>query len=881
MEKYQGLSSKQAGKLLEEYGENRLKAQKKTGALGIFAGQFRDALIMILLAATVLSVLMGDIAEALTIIAIVFLNALLGFLQEYRTEKTLEKLGELSAPSAAVVRDGAVQRVDARQVVPGDILLLQAGARVAADAEVLESTGLMCDESMLSGESAGVEKQPGSGAAGKVYMGTLVTRGKGVCRVTKTGQQTEMGGIAGMLGSIETQQTPLQKRLAQLSKWIGIGCLFICGAVALTGILRGEPVMDMLLTGISLSVAAVPEGLPAIVTIALALSVGRMVKRNALVRRLHAVETLGCANVICSDKTGTLTENKMTVTRVRTPQASYEVSGSGYRCEGELTRGGRRADTGQDPALLRLLEIAAVCNNASLSPGRGGRQKKGQPEILGEPTEAALLVLAAKGGISREKSGYAVEREIPFDSTRKMMSVLARAPGGERLLMMKGAPDLLLQRCTFVLEKGGIQPLTPQLRRRILEENNRFAADALRVLGFCFRKAAAGDLYEGDMVFVGLAGLIDPPRKEAYDAVLKCRRAGIKPVMITGDHAVTARAIAKQLSIFREGDRVVTGQELDDLNDRQLKELLPKISVFARVTPAHKLRIVRAFKAQGNVVAMTGDGVNDAPAVKEADIGVSMGVTGTDVTKEAASVILLDDNFATLVYAVEEGRAIYQNIRKFIRYLLSCNIGEVFTMFFAMLAGMPVPLIPIQILLVNLVTDGLPAIALGLEPAERDVMDQPPRGAGESVFSRGLAGTIITRGLLIGLTTVSVFVSLLQGSGSLQTARTGALLTLVSTQLIHVFECKSETRGLFSINPFDNPALLGAAVLSAAAMYFALYNPFLAKIFFTAPLTGSQLFIVFSCCLAVPAASGLIAAVKNAGRRRMRGRPGKLVGKRV
>lgn len=870
VEKYQGLSSKQAGKLLAEYGENRLKAQKKAGALGIFAGQFRDALIMILLAATVLSVLMGDIAEALTIIAIVFLNALLGFLQEYRTEKTLEKLGELSAPSAAVVRDGAVQRIDARYVVPGDILHLEAGGRVPADAEVLESTGLQCDESMLSGESAGVEKQPGSGAAGKVYMGTLVTRGKGVCRVTKTGQDTEMGSIAGMLGSIETQQTPLQKRLAQLSKMIGIGCLLICAVVAATGILRGEPVMDMLLTGISLSVAAVPEGLPAIVTIALALSVGRMVKRSALVRRLYAVETLGCANVICSDKTGTLTENKMTVTRVRTLEGSYEVSGSGYRCEGEITCGGRKADMAKDPALLRLMEIAAVCNNASFSSGRGMRREK--EAVFGEPTEAALLVLAAKAGISREKSGYTLEKEIPFDSTRKMMSVLVRASNGERLLMMKGAPDLLLQRCTAVLAKGGIQPLTPQLRSRILEENNRFAADALRVLGFCLRKAAAGDLYEGDMVFAGLVGLIDPPRREAFDAVLKCRRAGIKPVMITGDHAVTARAIAKELSIFREGDRVVTGRELDDMDNGQLEAMLPKISVFARVTPAHKLRIVRAFKAQGSVVAMTGDGVNDAPAVKEADIGVSMGITGTDVTKEAAAVILLDDNFATLVYAVEEGRAIYQNIRKFIRYLLSCNIGEVFTMFFAMLAGMPVPLIPIQILLINLITDGLPAVALGLEPAEKDVMSRPPRGAGESVFSRGLAGAIIIRGLLIGLTTVAVFVSLLQGGGELQTARTGALLTLVCTQLIHVFECKSETKSLFSINLFDNPALLGAAAVSAVVMYFALYNPFLAKIFFTCPLTLRQLGTVFSYCLAVPVISGMIAAVKNAGRRRPAGR---------
>ena len=862
MEKYQGLSAKQAEKLLAQVGENRLRQQKKGNALQLFAGQFRDALIVILLAATGLSVLMGDYVEALTIIAIVFLNALLGFLQEYRTEKTLEKLGELSAPTAEVVRDGQRQRIDARLIVPGDILYLSAGARVPADGQVLESTALMCDESMLSGESAGVEKQPGEGGAGKVYMGTLVTAGRGACRVTGTGGNTEMGGIAGMLGAIETGQTPLQKRLAQLSRFIGIGCLAVCAVVAVTGILRGEPVMEMLLTGISLSVAAVPEGLPAIVTIALALSVGRMVKRGALVRRLHAVETLGCATVICSDKTGTLTENRMRVTKLYTCGGSYAVSDAGGRGEEEITRAGRRVSPESDPALLRLLEIAAACNNASLKRAKG-RFSGGGFEAVGEPTEAALLLLAARAGISREKGGYVVEKETPFDSTRKRMAVLARGDSGERLLMMKGAPDALLKRCGYVLQPGGVQPLTPTLRSRILEENNRLAGEALRVLGFCYRKAAPGDLYEGDLVFAGLAGMIDPPRREAYEAVKKCRRAGIRPVMITGDHAVTARAIAKKLSIYREGDRVVTGPELDTMDAAALERLLPQVSVFARVTPAHKLRIVRAFKAQGNVVAMTGDGVNDAPAVKEADIGVSMGVTGTDVTKEAAAVILMDDNFATLVYAVEEGRVIYQNIRKFIRYLLSCNIGEVFTMFFAMLAGMPSPLIPIQILLVNLATDGLPAIALGLEPAPEDVMDTPPRAAGESVFSHGLAGTILMRGLLIGLTTVAVFVSLLGPGKNLQAARTGALLTLVCTQLIHVFECKSETKGLFSINPFDNPALLGAVAVSAAAMYFAIYHPVLAGIFSTVPLTGGQLLTVFSYCLFVPVLSGLLLAARK------------------
>lgn len=849
MEQYQGLSSRQAQRLLESHGENAVGAHKKAGALKVFAGQFRDVLIMILLGATVLSVLMGEAGEALTIIAIVFLNAVLGFLQEYKTERTLEKLGELSAPTATVIRDGVRRRIDARFVVPGDLLQIEAGDRIPADAELLESSGLMCDESMLSGESEHVEKAAG-GARGMVYMGTLATRGKGTCRVTATGRGTEMGKIAGMLGSIEAQPTPLQKKLAQLGKYIGIGCVGICAVVAVTGILRGEPVLDMVLTGISLSVAAVPEGLPAIVTIVLALSVGRMVKRNALVRRLHAVETLGCASVICSDKTGTLTENHMTVTALQTDDTRLAVSGSDFSANGKKFR------PLEDGRVSRILEIAAVCNNAVVGEKRklfgGGRA------VVGEPTETALLAAACNGGVLREKLGWETVKENPFDSSRKRMSVLVRRKE-ETMLFCKGAPDILMGCCTKYLARDGEHPLTTEMRRKFQAQNTAMAGEALRVLGFCYKHGS--DPREEGMVFAGMAGMQDPPRREAFDAVKKCRRAGIRPVMITGDHALTAKAIAKQLDIFQEGDRVVTGKELDALTDGQLEEQLPAVSVFARVTPAHKLRIVRAFKKRGAVVAMTGDGVNDAPAVKEADIGVSMGQTGTDVTKEAAALILLDDNFATLVAAVEEGRTIYQNIRKFIRYLLSCNIGEVFTMFFTMLCGMPIPLLPIQILLINLVTDGLPAVALGLEPPDRDVMDRKPRGAGESVFSNGLGFTIVMRGLLIGLTTVGVFVALL-GEG-IETARTGALVTLICTQLIHVFECKSETRSLFSINPFNNLWLVGAILVSVTMVYLSVYTPFLASVFGTVPLCAEHLRKVFCYCAAVPLASAAILFIRN------------------
>lgn len=880
MAEHQGLTSRAAEELLTRYGENRIKGRKKSGAFKILAGQFQDALIMILLAATLLSLFMGEVTEAITISAIIVINALLGFIQEFRTEKTLEKLGELSAPTAAVIRDGREVRIDAKLIVPGDLVRLRAGDRVPADGAILSCAGLSCDESMLSGESLSVEKTPapprGEPPKGSlVYMGTLVTGGKGLMRVRDTGDATEMGKIAGMLGEIESQATPLQKRLAQLSKYIGIGCLVICAVVATTGILRGEPILDMLLVGISLSVAAVPEGLPAIVTIALALSVGRMVKRHALVRRLHAVETLGCANVICSDKTGTLTENRMTVKVIRTPDDEILLSGSGLDLTGKFTAGSRELKPGSHPQLTRLLTIACMCNNASLERARSHgfgkvlRYAKPTAEVTGEPTEAALLIAAAKADIRREELPYQVEREIPFDSTRKRMSVVCSSADGVHQLFVKGAPDVLLPRCTHCLTASGVRPMDTRMRHRILSQNDGMADNALRVLGFAYRSASGSqDAAEENLIFVGLAGLLDPPRREAYDAVRKCRRAGIKPVMITGDHAITARAIARDLQIFREGNRIVSGAELDAMSDQALAEALPDITVFARVTPAHKLRIVRAFKARGDVVAMTGDGVNDAPAIKEADIGVSMGITGTDVTKEAASVILLDDNFATLVTAVEEGRVIYQNIRKFIRYLLSCNIGEVFTMFFAMLIGMPVPLIPIQILLINLITDGLPAIALGLEPAEPDIMDRPPRGANESVFSHGLAGTIIIRGLLIGLTTLAVFLSLFRSTGDLETARTAALLALVMTQLIHVFECKSESRGLLSINWFDNMPLFFAVLVSIGAMFLTLYTGFFSKVFNAVPLTLPQLGVVAAYCAVVPIVNGIILRLRRARRRR-------------
>lgn len=869
-----GLSSAEAEKRLAKYGENILSHKKAVHPARIFAGQFKDFMVMILLGATVISVLMGEAVEALTIVLIVLVNAVLGFLQEYKTEKTLEALKNMAAPTAKVIRDGQEIEIPASDAVPGDLLVLAAGDRVPADAQIVEATLLQADEAMLSGESHPVNKtdlpQDGTQETFRkdmVYMGTIITKGRGKAVVSGTGMTTQMGQIAGMLDTIETERTPLQEKLGSLGKYIGIGCLLICAIVTVTGIVRGEPVFDMLLTGISLAVAAIPEGLPAVVTIALALAVSRMVKRGALIRKLHAVETMGCAQVICTDKTGTLTENRMTVREIATPKHCF------YRADGEkgfFAKNGMAAADSED--IRRMIEIAVLCNNAQL-PQERNKKSLFHPQktehAQGDPTEISLLEMAetayfSTGKISREFSRIF---EIPFDSQRKRMSVAVRNRQGDRWLFSKGAPDYLLELCSHYLEDGQIRLLTPSVRKKIQAQNEKMAHKALRVLGFAYKaEPEEPEQAESDLIFVGLAGMIDPPRREAYQAVQTCKQAGIQTVMITGDHVDTASAIARDLKILDANGRVLTGRELDRMTDDQLERELDQIRVFARVAPAHKLRIVKAFKRKGRVVAMTGDGVNDAPAIKEADIGVAMG-NGTDVTKEAASVVLLDNSFATLVSAIEEGRVIYKNIRKFIRYLLSCNIGEIVTMFFGMLMGMPVVLLPIQILIVNLVTDGLPAIALGLEPAEKDIMRKPPRKKKEGIFSDGLLSTIVFRGALIGLTTLSVFTSFYHSTQNLVVARTGALATLVITQLIHVFECKREDVGIFKMNLLNNWKLVAAVAFSAFILMLSIYLPICNLLFQTAPLSGSQMGKIAVYCAAVPILSSVVIPFKHQRRK--------------
>lgn len=863
-ELHKGLSDKEAKKKLLEHGPNLLAGKKKISPVKLLLSQFTDIMVIILMISTGISAFMGEMTEAVTIIAIILLNAVLGFVQEFRTEKTMEALKSLAAPAARVLRSGKMVSIPAEQIVPGDLVILETGDRIPADAVLLDSTNIQIDESLLTGESVPVEKMaiaPGrtperSERKNKVYMGTNVTGGRAKALVTATGMNTEMGSIADLIQNIEEEQTPLQKKLAKLGKMIAIGCLVICGVVTTVGILRGEDAFSMLLSGISLAVAAVPEGLPALVTISLALGVQRMLKRNALIRKLPAVETLGCAGVVCSDKTGTLTQNKMTVRKIFT--LDHFVTLREERDDKHVFQAeGKGMEPLRDVTLSLALQIAAVCNNAILMKEKT-RQHGLKWSFTGDPTEGALLVASARAGLTPDKlaSMYYRTDELPFDSDRKCMSVVCSNQKGESFVFSKGAPDMLLKKCSRINQEKGITAFTQELKAKILRANDVMAGDALRVIAVAYKKVSSSIIkkeeLESDLIFTGLIGMLDPPRPEAAEAVLKCRLAGIKPVMITGDHKLTAVAIAKELDIYRNGEKVLTGAELDQMDDKKLEKMAEDVSVYARVSPKHKLMIVRALKKRGNIVAMTGDGVNDAPAVKEADIGVAMGRTGTDVTKEASSIVLLDDNFATIIAAIEEGRVIFNNIRKFIRYMLACNIGEVLTMFLGMLAGFPVPLLPIQILWVNLVTDGLPAVALGFDPPEKDVMKRSPREPDESIFSHGLAGIIFFRGVLIGLTTLSVFATMLYYKGDVGVARTGAFVTLVLTQLIHVFECKSESKSIFQISLFNNMYLVLAVLCSLLMIMGVVYIPSLQNIFKTVPLGLSEWLITGGLSFLVP-----------------------------
>ncbi|MEA5050961.1 MAG: cation-translocating P-type ATPase [Oscillospiraceae bacterium] len=845
-----GLSEKQVRERRRQYGGNELEQKKKTGPAGLFLSQFKDILIVILALSTLFSVLVGQMTEAVTIIAIMLLNALMGFIQEYRTEKTIESLKSMTAPAARVWRGGQLLRLPAAELVPGDEIELRAGDRIPADARLTDGAGFRTDESILSGESAAVAKKPGADA--KLYMGTSVAAGHGSAVVTGTGMATEMGRIASMIDEAKEEPTPLQRRLKSLGVFIAVTCVLCAAVVTLLGVLRGEEPLVMVLTGVSLAVAAIPEGLPAIVTIVLALSVNRILSRGAIIRRLHAVETLGCASVICADKTGTITENKMTVTDFWVGGARLTLAGGADAPGGQLAEDGAPRAPADAPPLREALEAAALCSNAAVAPGADGR-------LAGEgsPTEVALLRAAWKCGVRRDEllRTAHITAENPFDSTRKMMSVAVRT--GERTaLLAKGAPDVILSKCDRIALPGGVQPLTPARRQTLEAAVRSYAADAKRVIAVARRDDGCT---EDKLVFLALCAMMDPPRREVKEAVRRCRRAGIRPVMITGDHALTARAVARAVGIAGDGDRVLEGAQIEKMDDDALAGAVRTVSVFARVSPRHKLRIVRAFRRNGCVTAMTGDGVNDAPAVKEADIGVAMGISGSDVTKEASSVVILDDNFATIVAAVEEGRIIYQNIRRFIRFLLTSNLGEVLTVVLAMFLDMPVIFIPIQILLINLVTDGLPAVALGMEPAERDIMEKPPRDPGESLFAGGLIGTILFRGAVLGLCNLLSFALVYRTTGDIVVSRSAAYLTLVCAQMVHVLECKLDAAGFELSSIFRNRVLLFACLLSVAVTLAVVYMPFLQSVFETAAVTGRPLLISLGCIALSPLVGGLAA----------------------
>ncbi len=868
-----GLSLQEAKLRLEKYGPNQLKEKKGRSPFSIFFEQFQDFIVWVLIGAALVSGFLKEWIDAFAIIAIVILNAILGFIQEYRAEKSLAALKKLSSPTSKVIRDGQHNIIPSGELVPGDLIELEAGDNIPADSRLIWLTSnFSVQEASLTGESTPVlkttlalsqramvglpiaqaidEKEiPLADRANMVYMGTSVSSGKARAVVAETAMLTELGKIAGMIQEIEQETTPLQKKLEQFGKWIVYLCFVLVGLVFLLQWLRGGKLIEALLTAVSLAVAAIPEGLPAVVTIALALGVQRMVKRHALIRKLPSVETLGSATVICSDKTGTLTKNEMTVQAVYACDTLFKVTGVGYEPKGEFLLDAKAVNIGDYPDLVKTLKSGILCNGAQLV------KNDTSFKIVGDPTEGAILTAAAKLDLWKERleQEFAFVEEIPFDSERKKMTIVRRAEDNKLIAFVKGAPDILLNDCVGIEEKGQRRTLTSGDRGRILKINSDLANQALRVLAVAYRILdKAPDKYEArliekELVFVGLIAMIDPPREEVKRAIIECKEAGIKTVMITGDHKNTAVAIAKELGFFKEDSLALTGEELDKLTDDELYKEVERIPVYARVSPEHKLRIVRAWRKRGEVVAMTGDGVNDAPAVKEADIGVAMGITGTDVTKEVSDMVITDDNFASIVAAVEEGRGIYDNIKKFVHYLLSCNAGEILVMFVSSLIGLPAPLLPIHILWVNLVTDGLPALALGVDPVDPNIMKRPPRKTDEGVVTKQRAFSMLGQGAFIALCSLFAFsfVLFIEKEG-IERARTAAFIVLACSQLFHSFNCRSMTESLFKTGVFTNKKLILATGVSFLLQMAAVYLPFAQKIFKTEPLGALDWFLVIT-----------------------------------
>ncbi len=836
-----GLSSQEAAQRLATNGPNELKEGKSISPVQVFLGQFKSLIIWILIAAGVISGLLGEVVDCLAILAIVVLNAVIGFYQEFKAEKSIAALKKLTAPQAKVRRDGQVISIPASGIVAGDILALEAGDLVAADARLMEAASLKCIESALTGESDAVTKQPLASEQGDVqlgdrenmvFMGTSIAAGTGLAVVVAAAMNTELGRIAGLIEEAGAEQsTPLQQKLNSFGRVLVWATLGIVALLFGLGLLRGTKPFELFMTSVSLAVAAVPEGLPAVVTVALALGVLRMSRRRALVRKLPAVETLGSTTVICTDKTGTLTVGEMTVRALYVASQSYEVTGEGYGPAGEVRVEGKKADATHTAPLLELATILLGCNNAHLV------DEDGTWKVVGDPTEGALLAAGSKAGgnLERIEHEFPKQQEIPFDSDRKRSSVIRRKPDGKLRALINGAPGVVLERCTNLYTCSGIRPLTDPDRQRILAQTTTMAQQALRVLASAYRDLdsnSPGDLtadtVERELVFVGLTGMYDPPRPEAKDAVTKCRAAGIRVVMITGDHPETATAIAREIGIASADEVAIAGVELDKMSDDELHKRVLKISVYARVTAEHKLRIIRAWKANDAVVAMTGDGVNDAPAIKGADIGIAMGKSGTEVTKQASDMIITDDNFASIVAAVEEGRGIYDNIRKTLQYLLAGNTGELLLMTLCVVFGFPAPLLPIHLLWINLVTDGLPALCLATDPIDPDVMRRHPRQRSERITDRSFLRTMGLTGFLTAGVAFAVYLYVLK-TGTTEAARTYAFSVLVFAELLRSFGGRSETKAVWRIPFFTNINLAIVVSISICLQVWSQHNAMLGR----------------------------------------------------
>jgi len=875
-----GLTSKQVEERLQQYGPNELEETAGRSKWEILLDQFKNIMLVMLIAVAVISGVLDLIAlqqgkaegvpfkDTIAIMLIVILNGILGYLQESRAEKALAALKSLSSPKVRVIRDRRPMEIDGKELVPGDIMLLEAGVQVSADGRLIEQSNLQIREAALTGEAQAVNKDaeahlqeetPLGDRVNLVFQGTEVVQGRGKVLVAGTGMRTELGKIAAMLQAVESEPTPLQQRMTQLGNVLVSGSLILVALVVVGGMVHGYLttrrfdlglLQELVEVSLSMAVAVVPEGLPAVITVTLALGTQRMVRRKALIRKLPAVETLGSVSTICSDKTGTLTQNKMVVQRVETGSDSFRVTGEGYAPTGEFHKDNRQVAVDQYPDLQTMLVACVLCNDAIL------QHENNEWRILGDPTEGALIVLAGKGGVDHEPLSRMMPRkqEFPFSSERKRMSVICEnnpeltAQNSPYLMFTKGSPELILERCNSYQVGQSQQVLSQQQRDQILEQNNQMAASGLRVLGFSYKpldtRPAEGsdETTERELVWLGLVGMLDAPRPEVREAVRKCREAGIRPIMITGDHQLTAQAIAQDLGIAQVGDHVLNGQQLERLSQEELEREVDEVSIYARVSPEHKLRIVKALQSRGKFTAMTGDGVNDAPALKQSDIGIAMGITGTDVSKEASDMVLLDDNFATIVAATEEGRVVYTNIRRFIKYILGSNIGEVLTIAAAPLMGMSgVPLTPLQILWMNLVTDGLPALALAVEPAEPNVMQRPPFSPRESIFARGLGSYMVRIGDCFAIISIALMIVAYQYFPG--EWKTMVFTSLCLAQMGHAIAVRSNSQLTVEINPFSNPYLLWAVTVTTALQLALVYVPFLQDFFGTTPLTLQELWI--------------------------------------